>query len=344
MGNNPSSATYEKYSKYYDSLNSSNGASTNSPHSPHSQQSSTLPAATTLPDIDPYEIFGLSKNFEWEELKAAYKRVAKLVHPDKGGSEVLFNKVSAAFKTLALEYKSRQGNRQYGDLKNSYNDYAKSNPAQPSTIAGNKNDVNFLDRFNRAFEENRFEEDEYGNNVGYANMMAQSSKVREDIKINKAFNKFNSDAFNRKFDETVINTGAATKQVTKYSEPQALPLAKTIQYTELGGDRPADFSSTNEGLGERKNLQYTDYMVAHTTSRLVDPATMKVRKEYKSVSEYEKSRDRMIKKPQTEEELRYLARQKELENMKEEERLRKLKDRDYKIGEHFDRVNRILLK
>lgn len=349
MGNNPSrNSTYEKY---YNSISSNPGAEL---------------------DMDPYEVFGLSKNFEWEELKNAYRRVAKLVHPDKGGSEILFHKVSDAFKILAQEYKNREADKQYGDLKNGYKDYVSNNfapahkqhqqethpsyPSYPSQLPrgsvstaggsdrGDRGDLEFLDRFNRTFEENRFEDDEYGNSVGYGDIMEKSSKIRGDIAIPKVMNKFNSNDFNKKFDENVTNMPIAGKQVIKYAEPQALPLAKSIQYTELGGDRPSDFSSTNEGVSDHRGLQYSDYLVAHSTSRLIDPGTIKSRKEYRSVSEYEKTRDKIIKKPPTEEELRSAARQKELDKRKEEERLRKLKERDQKISEHHDRVNRLLIR
>lgn len=317
MGNNPSrNATYEKYYK------SINGEQT--------------------PDIDPYEIFGLSKNFKWEELKEAYKRTAKLVHPDKGGSEVLFNKVSEAFKLLAYEYKARQEDKQFDELKKGYTQYTESNPVKAATT--DYTEGNFIDRFNKAFDDNKFEEDEYGNSVGYGNIMEKSSKVREDISVPKVLSKFNNDIFNKKFDENVSNP-TSSKQVTKYSEPEALPLAKSIQYTELGGDKPANFNSTGEGIGERRGgLQYSDYMIAHTTSRLIDPSTIKSRKEYKSVSEYEKTRDKVVKKPPTEEELRQYAKQKTLEKQKEEERVYRLKQRDQKITQHFDKVNTIFIK
>jgi len=284
-------------------------------------------------DIDPYEIFGLTKNFEWEELKTAYRRVAKLVHPDKGGSEILFNKVSEAFKVLAKEYKARESNRQYGELKGGYKEYIQNNMPKIS-----ENDDNFLDKFNRTFDENRFEDD---NAIGYGDIMEKSSKVREDINLPKIMNKFNNDVFNKTFEQKVT---VNSKQITKYSDPQPLPLAKSIQYTELGGDKPADFSSTNEGVSDHRNLQYTDYMVAHTTSRLIDPNSIKSRKEYKSVSEYEKSRDKIIKKPPTEEELRYAAKLKEAEERNEIERLNRLKKRDQQISNHHEKVNRLLVR
>ena len=43
-----------------------------------------------MDNFDPYEILGLTKRFTLEELKHNYKRVAKRVHPDRGGNEKLF--------------------------------------------------------------------------------------------------------------------------------------------------------------------------------------------------------------------------------------------------------------
>lgn len=334
MGNNPSrNGTYEQY---YDSIKKTgNGGDPNS----------------TELDVDPYEVFGLSKNFEWEELKLAYRRVAKLVHPDKGGSDMLFKKVSDCFRILAQEYKARQADKPFYELRNQSRQYSEANPvkAPPATLAasgagGSKGGAggNFLDKFNRAFEDNRFEDDDA--TIGYGHLMDKSSKVRGDVDIPKIINgKFNSSEFNRKFDETTIATAANSKQLKKYTEPEALPLAKKIQYTELGGDKPDDFSSTNEGLGER-GLQYTDYMVAYTTSRLVDPRNVASRKEYKSVSEYEKSREKAAKKGLTDAEIQQMARQKEQEARAEEIRLQRLAERDRMIGVHHDRVNRIMLR
>ena len=56
-------------------------------------------------NIDPYKILNISKNYDLEELKIKYKKIARKVHPDKGGSEQLFNLVTLCYKKLYEEYK-----------------------------------------------------------------------------------------------------------------------------------------------------------------------------------------------------------------------------------------------
>ena len=55
-----------------------------------------------------YEILGISKNFTLDELKDKYKRIAKRVHPDRGGNEQTFKLVTLAYKKLYEEYKLKK--------------------------------------------------------------------------------------------------------------------------------------------------------------------------------------------------------------------------------------------
>ena len=57
--------------------------------------------------IDPYKILEVSKNFTLDELKQQYKKIAIRVHPDKGGSEYMFNMVTDCFKKLMRGFKRR---------------------------------------------------------------------------------------------------------------------------------------------------------------------------------------------------------------------------------------------
>ena len=47
-----------------------------------------------MDNFNPYDVLGVSKNFTLEELKYNYKKVAKRVHPDRGGNEKLFKLLS----------------------------------------------------------------------------------------------------------------------------------------------------------------------------------------------------------------------------------------------------------
>jgi beta-N-acetylglucosaminidase len=115
-----------------------------------------------------------------------------------------------------------------------------------------------------------------------------------------------------------------------------------LQYTELGG-KTDDYSSSVE-QGERNRLQYTDYMKAHTTNRLVDPRVMKERKSYKNIEDYESARAEAVTRAQTDEERRWAHERLEQQEKLEYERLNRLKKRDDLVDKHFQRVNGLLLR
>ena len=127
-----------------------------------------------------------------------------------------------------------------------------------------------------------------------------------------------------------------------YKEPEPLQLAKSIQYTELGG-KTDDYSSSIE-RGEKRGIQYTDYMKAHTTSRLINPEEIKERKSYKNVEDYEIARSEAVKRAATDDELKWMKEREEIEQRREYERLQRLKSRDHEIGKHFERVNGLLMR
>lgn len=52
-----------------------------------------------------YEILGVNENATQDEIKKAYRKLAVKHHPDKGGSEELFKKISEAYDTLGDESK-----------------------------------------------------------------------------------------------------------------------------------------------------------------------------------------------------------------------------------------------
>jgi len=51
-----------------------------------------------------YSILGVEETSTQEDIKKAYRKLAKENHPDKGGDEELFKKISAAYDTIGDEY------------------------------------------------------------------------------------------------------------------------------------------------------------------------------------------------------------------------------------------------
>ena len=55
-----------------------------------------------------YETLGVSKTASMDEIKKAYRKLAVQHHPDKGGNEETFKKISGAYEILSDEEKRRQ--------------------------------------------------------------------------------------------------------------------------------------------------------------------------------------------------------------------------------------------
>lgn len=57
---------------------------------------------------DYYEVLGVKQDATQDEIKSAFRKLARKYHPDAGGDEVKFKEVSEAYDTLGNEQKRRQ--------------------------------------------------------------------------------------------------------------------------------------------------------------------------------------------------------------------------------------------
>ena len=72
-----------------------------------------------------YEILGVSENATQDEIKKAYRKLAVEHHPDKGGNEETFKKVSEAYDTLGNDTKKSQYD---GQRKNPFGGFGGGDP------------------------------------------------------------------------------------------------------------------------------------------------------------------------------------------------------------------------
>jgi curved DNA-binding protein CbpA len=291
-----------------------------------------------LTSLDPYKVLNVSKTFTWDELKDAYRQAAIKTHPDKpGGNKVVFDFVTSCFRTLAEEYKMKHSNKTHNDLKQESTQYfdkmVTTTMPHPSITSV---DEPFEKRFNKVFDDCKYHDEEI--EYGYGNIMTQSSGKREDIYIENVFNKSKIDnaTFNQVFNKNV----PVSKEIVKYKEPEALPMAKNLQFTEIGAKRLDDYSSDTT----KNSLAYTDYMKAYNGMRLANPDEIKSRKDFKSVQEYEKYRDKKIKQSFNEKERKFYENQKRMEEEKEFERLERIKQQNIAIQKAHEKANRLMLK
>lgn len=305
---------------------------------------------SAMKDADPKDVFGLQANFTWPELKDAYRRTARWVHPDKGGSEAMFNYVTDCFKQLAVEVKARDlhstHSTQSAQLQPSpppYTPHANVAPtaqSQPRLRVDPKSPTFGMD-FNAFFEQNKLQEDEYGESGGYGDMMEAGGKrtTLDNPKIvTMKGGKFSAKTFNRAFEKETMPANNATI----FKEPEILALTKRLEFTEIGGGKPDDYTHAPvPGRGGRRGgLAYTDYKVATTSSRLVDPRTVQARPDFKTIEEYSAHRDRIIEGPLTPEELAWKAEKQRADEAREEQRLARTRQQDARYSTHYGELMR----
>ena len=323
MGN--TSGKQQSYQQYYESMNMANNQSDD----------------IELSGLDPYKVLNVPKNFTWEQLKKGYKNAALKTHPDKeGGNKVIFDFVTSCFETLADEYNLRVSNKKHNDLKSESKNYfdkmVNSDVPHPSTTIEIDQNEPFNQRFNKVFDDCKYRDEEV--EYGYGGMMANSTDKREEISITNVFNgkKVNNTTFNEIFNK---NTPVG-KSVVKYKEPEAMLMAKNLQFTEIGSKRPDDYSSGTE----KTSLKYTDYMVAYSGERLANPDDIKNRKEFKSVKEYQKYRETKSKKELTNKEKQLLEKKKLQEEKDEFNRLERIKTQNTAIAQAHEKANRLMIR
>ncbi len=279
--------------------------------------------------MDPYKVLELPKNFTIEQLRSNYKRIAVQVHPDKGGSDYLFKAVTMCYQKLKKEYELRKADAPFYELREKAGEHKSRGAAPPPRLQ--KGEKFNADRFNRMFEEHKITDDE-PSAEGYASWMSKSDPRREDLDVKNSLGKFSLDKFNRAFESTPVSKDS--RVLARYRDP--LP-AQQVVAAELGVNKIDDFS----GQDSNGKLVFTDYKVAHTTTRLVDPGSVRARKEFRSVEDLQASREK-VRYTMSEKERALYEKTRERDAERERARLHALQQRDEFIERQYQKLTQLL--
>jgi curved DNA-binding protein CbpA len=281
--------------------------------------------------MDPYKILKVEKHCSIGQLRAAFKKVAIKVHPDKGGNEELFNIVVESYIVIYKKIKSESGDKDFNELKSdSRNQFQNLKKTKHVSFEVDQNDDEFSTKFNKIFDDNKFHDP---TDDGYGQFMSQSSKEREELDISKSVKNFKD--FNSAFDDQE----AMNKEIIMYKEPEPLTMSKSLAFNELGVDKVDDFSSDTTNS---RNIGYCDYMKAHTTNKLVDKRYIKETQSYKNMDDIEKSRSTQRFELSSEDRKKIddgLKKDKE----REINRQLNLQNYDKNVNEHFVKVNKLMI-
>lgn len=281
---------------------------------------------------NPYKILCLPNDAELDDIKKNYRLLSKKYHPDKGGDVRKFQLITKAYTYLLNKYDNFTYREQtYDELQESLSNFMNKQKLYQNKYIDKDNFS--INKFNEVFEKFKLEE----NNDGYGSMMDKNSRMSEpdtiNINKNSIFDKnFSVDIFNKVFSEEKNNSDE-NKQLILYEEPQSLMSNIFNNASSLGNEAIDDYTDTN----------YTDYKKAHSVhNNLININSIKYKK-YKNIDELKNERSNVNSKMTAEEERRYYEK-KQLEEERENQRLRNVRNYDNKIENQFNTLNRMMIK
>ena len=235
----------------------------------------------TKQKLNPYKILGITKKYDEKSLKKAYLKKALVTHPDRGGTQIEFQKVSIAYTLLLKKLSDTNNNHLHNDLRNNSKSY------MTTQSSDNNRNINMVDNFdanlfNKIYEENKID-DAYDR--GYGEWMNDNDNAIEQPKMfNKSFNK---DLFNHEFEKYKQSQQKQMgNQVMKYDEPQVdISMRGKDSLMLLGQNDVSDFSGTSEG-----GLAFRDYKDAFTNSCFIDTGTIDMGARDNNMKSMEQSR------------------------------------------------------
>ena len=333
----PNNATYKQYQSNYNTTTFPNNIQDEVNNNRRDDYVSDLDkfAETT----DPYILLNVTRDTPMRDITRAYRKLAKVVHPDKGGDEESFNKLTKAYLFLLEQNKGSKGNQNFHELKQNCNEFQKTQTSGDAPLG--KGDAFNQNLFNKIYEENRLWENK---DEGYTDWINQNKVSSTDI--DPVFSKkFNINVFNTVFnelkDKEIEDTNINTNEITKYTEPTAAYNGTAISYTEIGEDKIDDFGKSNT-LDNCRQLAYTDYRQAMTSTHLINTNNGRnQRTEYKNIDELERERDN-IKYDMSLEERQLYDKHLEFKKVQEDNRLQRTTDYDQRVENQYHRVNNLL--
>ena len=284
--------------------------------------------------LDPYKILNISKKFTEKDLKKAYLKAAMKAHPDRGGSEDEFQKVSIAYALLQKKLKNNEQQLQHDELKRKAEQdisLQDSNPVKNVNMTENF-DINV---FNKIYNENRIEE---VFDKGYSSWMKDNS-VSEGDNPKMFQSGFNKDMFNSEFDKYKRENSSKNGTLVKYTDPEVrISSATQDSLMVLGRGNITDFS------GETNGFQFTDYKKAFTDgSTLIDIHSVSIDNRAGSMNSIKRERSNISYK-MSDEDMRRVKEREILEQRNERERIKRLQINDERHGEAYERIHGLLLR
>ena len=289
------------------------------------------------------QVLGLEEEVALNEqvLKTAYKKASIRAHPDKGGSEEEFDRVTRAYAFLGEILRRVRGGR---------NEMVNVSEESPARLAGareqtseawkmaepvklNPKNLN-METFNRVFDETKMPDPD---GDGYGDWL--KGQDEQTSSVNKFSGKFNRSVFNDAFESEIRSRQSQSRSnsgAIQTRQPEALTMAPHLGI-ELGRDRPEDFTGAN-----MNGLKFTDLKKAYTTDSTFSHQVSDVRVSNRSFDAAATER-KSAPQPLSAHEMEAIAEADRQLAYRQQQQAKRISQEDQRITEHFQRMQRYVI-
>ena len=275
-----------------------------------------------------------------ESLKKAYKRMAVKAHPDKGGSEEMFEAVTRAYAYLSEILRYMKGGRGATQSTASSQRDAQEVQSQrtqeaeqwkhtePVRLNAKNLDMN---AFNKLFSETHMPDpdaDGYGDWLKNDDGGGDGGSQSQSIKFKGTFNR---DVFNRMFEDDAKKSQRGGNQLAVHPGEMALTLNPSGG-TELVSERPSSFTAA-----ANSKFQYTDLRGAYSSEATISDKVANVTVGERKLDEYRASRER-APDPLSSDEMRGIQAFEDRQRLQEGLRERKKAEQAIRENDYFSRM------
>lgn len=286
------------------------------------------------------EVLGIQEEVALTEetLRSAYKKMALRAHPDKGGSEELFEAVTRAYAYLSEIIKHMRGGRRVDNngqmeapsvINTSRDTEAeKWKHAEPVKLNAKNLDMN---AFNKIFEQTHMPDPD---SDGYGDWLKGGDEGSASGPKFKG--QFNRDVFNRMFEEESRKSQKSTNALMVHPGEMALTLNPTSGVSFIS-ERPESYTAA-----PNSKFQFTDLRGAYTSETTISDKVSNVQVGERNLEQYRASREK-APDPFSQSELHSIREFENRQRQQDEMRERKRAEMAVRNQQYFDQMKRLVI-
>ena len=105
--------------------------------------------------MDAYDILGVARGASLEKVKTNFRKLALELHPDKGGSEHLFNVLKKSYVQVLQDIKEKRNNKDFHELKEDHEEFKRTEQQMKHMHIDEEKEDDVMRQFHKVFLKNK---------------------------------------------------------------------------------------------------------------------------------------------------------------------------------------------